>query len=153
MSQSRADVSAFITGFVQYFPGVLAVVLTVGVSLANHLSTAAIGLPTTIALAVPPAALLASVIVWTDREPSGLQLLVVAGLSWGLFSLARIPLVDPTAGRLVGSPLALLDLALVWLGSYAVAGGLIYGTDWPALDTDAEDDTDGDRSQPDVADD
>ena len=152
MSVSRTDMSAFVSGFVRYLPGVLAVVLTVGVSLANHLPVAQLGMSTAIALAAPPTALLASVAVWTDREPSGVCLLLVACLSWGLFSLARIPLVNPAASHLVGSPVALLDLGLVWLGSYTAVGGVIYGTDWPTLDTD-ERDTERDRSQPDVADD
>ncbi len=149
---SRTGLSAFVTNFLRYFPGVLAVVLTVGVSLGTHLSVATVAVPTTLALAVPPAALLASAIVWTDRDPSGATLLVVACLSWGLFSLARIPLVNPAAGRLVGSPFALADLALVWLGSYAVVGGIVYGTDWPEPDTDGRD-TERERSQPDPADD
>ena len=153
MTDSRSGLSAFGAGFARYFPGVLAVVLTVGVSVANHLPVPVVGPPTAIALAVPPAAVLASVIVWTDRDPSGACLLVVACLSWGVFSLARIPLVDPVAGRLVGSPLALLDLGLVWLGSYTVVGGVVYGTDWPDVETESDSNTDSDRSRPGPADD
>ena len=148
---SRSDTVEFLTCCGRYLPGVLAIVLTVGVSFANHLFVAGIGLPMAVALAVPPVALIASVIVRTDYDSSGVQLLLVAGLSWGLFSLARIPLVDPAAGRLVGSPLALLDLGLVWLGSYAVVGGIVYRTEWPTFDTESE--RDRERSQPDVADD
>ena len=151
MSDTRRFAAAFLAGFVRYFPGVLAVVSTLGVSILTHLTGLSLGFLTAVTLAVPPAALLASGLAWVDREPSGVHLLLVAGLSWGLFSLARIPLVDPAAGRLVGSPLALLDLGLVWAGSYAVAGGLVYGTDWSTLGADA--DTDSDGSQPDVADD
>ena len=143
--------SDLLEGLLCYFPGVLAILLTVGVSLADHLPVVRPGLPTTIALAVPPAALLASVIVWSDREPSGARVLALAVLSWGVFSLARIPLVDPAAARIVGSPLALLDLVLVWAGSYAVAGAVVYCIDWPAVETPTDDESD--RSQHDVADD
>jgi hypothetical protein len=150
---SRSERFRFAASIARYLPGLLAILLTMGVSLATHLSVAVPGLLTTGLLAVPPAVVLASAIVWSDRDPSGLSLLVVAGLSWALFSVARLALVDPAAGRLVGSPYALLDLGLVWLGSYAVVGGIVYGTEWPTFDTDAERDTERERSQPDVADD
>lgn len=150
---SRSERFRFVASVARYVPGLLAVVLTVGISLVNHLPVATPGPVMTVVLATLPAVVLASAIVWSDRDPSGLSLLVVAGLSWALFSVARLALVDPAAGRLVGSPYALLDLGLVWLGSYAVVGGIVYGTEWPTFDTDAERDAERERSQPDVADD
>ncbi len=146
---SRVDDAGFLSCFARYLPGVLAIVLTLGVSVSNHLPVLRPGLLMSVALAVPPAALLASAAAWSDRGPSAVRLLAVAVLSWVVFSLARIPLLDPAATRIVGSPFALLDFGLVWLGSYAVAGAVVYCIDWPAVDTDTEQD----RTQPDFADD
>jgi hypothetical protein len=146
---SRVDDAGFLSCFVHYLPGVLAIVLTFGVSVSNYLPAPEPGLLMGIALAVPPAALLASVDTWSDRGPSAIRLFAVAVLSWIVFSVAQIPLLDPAATRIVGSPLALLDFGLIWLGSYAVSGAVIYCIDWPAVDADTE----RDRSQPEFADD
>lgn len=138
-------------GFLLSLSGMLAIGLTVGVSLADHLPVARPGLSLTIALAVPPAALLASIVAWSDRDPPGIRLLALAAFAWAIFSLARIPLVDPAASRIVGSPFALLDVGLVWLGSYAVAGAVVYCTDWPTVESVSENERD--PSQPEMADD
>lgn len=146
---SRVDDAGFLSCLARYLPGGLAIVLTLGVSVSNHLPVPEPGLLMVVALAVPPAALLASVATWSDRGPSAVRLLAVAVLSWVVFSLARLPLLDPAATRIVGSPFALLDFGLVWLGSYAVAGAVVYFVDWPAVDSDA----DRERSKPEFADD
>ena len=146
---SRVDDAGFLSCLARYLPGVLAIVLTLGVSVSTHLSVPSPGLLMGVALAVPPAALLASVATWSDRSPSAVRLFVVAVLSWVVFSVVRIPLLDPAATRIVGSPFALLDFGLVWLGSYAVAGAVVYCIDWPAVDSDTE----RDHSQPEFADD
>lgn len=146
---SRVDDASFLSCLARYLAGVLAIVLTLGVSVSNHLPILKPGLLMSVALAVPPAALLASVDARSGRGLSAVRLLAVAVLSWAVFSLARVPLLDPAATRIVGSPFALLDFGLVWLGSYAVAGAVVYCIDWPAVDTDTEQD----RAQPEFADD
>ncbi|MEF8784787.1 MAG: hypothetical protein V5A45_02555 [Haloarculaceae archaeon] len=146
---SRVDDAGFLSALACYLPGLLTIVLTLGVSVSSHLPVARPGLLTSVVLAVPPAALLASVAVWSDWGPSGVRLLVAAVLAWAVFSVARIPLLDPAATRIVGSPLALLDFGLVWLGSYAISGAVVYCIDWPTVESDTE----RDRSQPGFADD
>ncbi|WP_302081454.1 hypothetical protein [Salinibaculum rarum] len=150
---SRGDDPGFVSEFVRYFPGILTLGLTLGVSVTTHLPIPSPGLLVGVALAVPPAALLASVAVFSDRRPSGIRLFAFAGLSWLVFSLARVPLLDPISGRIVGSPFALLDLGLVWLGSYAVACAVVYCVDWPTVDADMDTDADRDSTRTDFADD
>jgi len=143
---SRRDDAGFFSEFVRYLPGILTIVLTLGVSVTTHLPVPSPGLLAGVALAVPAAALLASVAVLSDRRPSGIRLFAFAGLSWLVFSLARVPLLDPISGRIVGSPFALLDLGLIWLGSYAVACAVVYCVDWPTVDTDTDVERDSPRT-------
>lgn len=136
-------------GPVRCLPGAFAVVSTLGVSMANHLPVPAPGLPAAVVVAAPLAVCLTGVATWRGQPLSGTRLCAVAVLSWVVFSVARLALVDPAAARLIGSPFALLDIGLVWVGSYAVIGAVVYRIDWPAVDPDIPDQ----RSQPDPADD
>lgn len=128
----------YLRGVARFIPGLLLVALTVGVSMADHLPVPNPGMWQTIAIALPPATLVAAVLTWRSRTHSGPKLLACALLAWGVFSLTNGYLLDPAASRLVGAPLALLDIALVWLGSYAVSGAVVYGIDWPAVDVPEE---------------
>lgn len=134
-----------------YLPGLFAIVLTAGVSLADNTPVPRPGLFQTVVLTFPVVLSVATTFAWSHRRPSPHRLFALAVLSWGVFSLTSGFLLDPAATQVVGSLPALLDLLLVWVGSYAVSGAVVYGVDWPAVDAPAE--TDVDRPEPGRADD
>jgi hypothetical protein len=127
----RLDETDPLQDVVRYAPGLLAIALTVGVSLVDHLPVGRPPLTDMLLVAGVPAALLAVLVSRSDWDPSGSRFLVLTVLAWGVFSLARIPLLDPQSTLVDGSLYVLADLGTVWLGSYATAAAVVYGIDWP----------------------
>ncbi len=116
---------------VRYVPGLLTIVLTVGVSVVDHLPGSRPSMVMSIIFAGIPATGIALLISRSDWNPSGSCCLALAVLAWGIFSLVRMPLLDPGSTRVDGSVYVLADLALVWLGSYLTSAAVVYGIDWP----------------------
>lgn len=137
---------------IRYTPGLLLIGLTVGVSLVDHFPVNRPSQTMTIGILAVPAVALALGITRSSRDPSGARIAALAVLSWLVFSLARVPLLDPSSTRIAGSIPVLLDLCLVWAGSYAIAAAVVYRIDWPAVGAPAETTVGRDRTDP-VADD
>lgn len=148
MTSTRTGLARAIAG---YLPGLIAVALTLGVSVIDHLPVERPSLWQTVALAAVPAVLVAAVIVRSEYEPSGASVLGLAVVSWLVFSVVRFPLLDPAAGNVDGSVYVLADLGLIWVGSYAVAAAVVYGYDWPSIEPPTE--VEVDRREGDPADD
>jgi len=147
----RLDEPGPLQDVVRFAPGTIAIVLTVFVSVADHLAVSRPSLTTSVILAGIPAVGIALLISRSDWDPSGSRFFALTLLAWGVFSLARIPLLDPGSTRVDGSLFVLADLALVWLGSYLTAAAVVYGIAWPTPHISPDGDVD--PSDPDPADD
>jgi len=147
----RLDETGPLQDVVRYVPGILAVVLTVGVSVGAHLPVSLPSLKQSVLLAGIPAVAIALLVSRSDWDPSGSRFLALAGLAWAVFSLSRIPLLDAGSARIDGSVYVLADLALVWLGSYLASAAVVYGIEWPTPHVSGDGDVDA--PDPDPADD